>query len=70
LRYSLDRRASVSLTLHDALGRIVAMPIGGEIQERGEHRFSLSTEDLEPGIYSCRLRAGVVEMFTRLVVVR
>ncbi len=70
LQYSLANESSVSITIYDALGRIVARPVVGEMESAGEHEASFATEDLPPGRYSCRLSAGWSEMFAKMVVVR
>jgi hypothetical protein len=70
VRYRLDGRTTVSITLFDALGRTVASPVVDEIQEGGEHEVSLAVEDLLPGVYLCRLSGGNAELFVTVVVVR
>jgi hypothetical protein len=70
LKYSLDAESSISITIYDALGRIVASPVVGEMESGGEHEYLIDTKGWAPGIYSCRLSIGDGEMFTRIVVVR
>ena len=70
LRYTLDRRGTVGITITDALGRVVAMPIEEEIQERGEHQVEIGTGELEAGVYFCRVRTDRGDGVVRVVVVR
>ena len=70
LRYSLAGQSSVTITVFDALGRVVACPVVVEMESAGEHEASFATNSLPPGIYSCRLTAGGREMFAKLVVAR
>jgi hypothetical protein len=70
VRYRLDARASVSITINDALGRVVAQPVVDAVQEAGEHEIALPTDDLTAGVYLCSVNAGGVEQTVRFVVVR
>jgi hypothetical protein len=70
LLYSLAEESQVSITFYDALGRVVASPVVGEMESGGGHEASFDTKDLPPGVYTCRLSAGDAEMFTKIVVVR
>ena len=70
LQYFLTGESSVSITIYDALGRIVARPVVGEMESGGPHEVSFETKDLPPGLYSCRLSAGGGETVARVVVVR
>jgi hypothetical protein len=67
LRYSLADQSPVTITLYDALGRIVARPVVGEMQSGGPHEVSFDTKELPSGLYSCRLSAGGAEMFAKMV---
>lgn len=73
LRYTLDFPASVSITLHDMLGRAV-MLFPEKQYERGQQNTQLSTEGLASGVYSVRLMirtaTGVQTESLRLLVVR
>jgi hypothetical protein len=46
------------------------VPVVGEMESSGPHEVSFETKELPPGLYSCRLSAGGVEMFAKMVVVR
>jgi photosystem II stability/assembly factor-like uncharacterized protein len=68
--YRLNERASVSITIYDPLGHIVAHPVVDVMQEVGEHQIPLPTDDLAAGVYLCSVNAGGVERTVRFVVVR
>jgi hypothetical protein len=70
LSYRLDMRASVSVSIYDALGRIVAQPVVDAVQDAGEHQIALATDGLAAGVYLCSVNAGGVERMVRFVVVR
>ena len=70
LKYSLTGESSVSLTIYDALGRVVARPVVGEMESVGQHEASFDTQGLPPGLYTCRLSAGDAEMMEKMVVAR
>ena len=70
LLYSLPIESSVTLTINDALGRVVARPIVGEMESGGQHETTFDTQNLPNGLYTCHLSAGDAEMFAKMVVVR
>jgi photosystem II stability/assembly factor-like uncharacterized protein len=70
LTYQIDTRAWVSITIHDALGHIVAQPVVAAMQEAGEHQLALPTDGLAAGVYLCSVNTGGVERIVRFVVVR
>jgi Secretion system C-terminal sorting domain len=70
LQYSLVDEESISITIYDALGRIVATPIVNQIEGSGLQEISFPTNDLPSGIYSCRLSMGDVAMTAKLVVIQ
>jgi photosystem II stability/assembly factor-like uncharacterized protein len=51
--YRLDARSSVTITIYDALGRIVSRPVVDAMQESGEHQVMLETLELAAGAYHC-----------------
>jgi photosystem II stability/assembly factor-like uncharacterized protein len=69
-RYILDKPSSVRIMIYDALGRIVARPVDGVIQESGEHQVVVPTEGLASGVYLCSVEAGGVERATQFVIMR
>ena len=58
------------MVISDALGRSVAVPITNEYQEIGTHQVEFDASHLAPGIYWCRLSAGVSVQVTKLVIER
>jgi hypothetical protein len=70
LQYVLDYRTSVTLTITDALGRIISSPLVDEMQESGKHEVLVAAGELAPGSYICHLRAADFEASTKIVVVR
>jgi hypothetical protein len=70
IRYTLAGRSSVTVVLYDALGRTVAQPVAGVMQDAGEHQIVLPTDDLAAGVYLCSVNAGGMERTVRFVVVR
>ena len=57
IRYRLPVAASVHLTVHDALGREVALLAEGP-QRAGSHEVRFDASGLPSGVYFCLLRAG------------
>jgi deoxyribonuclease-1 len=53
--FSLDRTASVDLSIYDISGRLIRRLIAGEMLSQGEHRAEFASGDLPPGIYYARL---------------
>jgi hypothetical protein len=70
LSYRLDMRASVSVSIYDALGRIVVQPVVDAVQDAGEHQIAVDTEGLVAGVYLCSVKVGGVEQLLQLVVAR
>lgn len=65
---TLPATGTARLTIHDALGNVVATPFVGML-ERGEQRLAIGTVGLCPGAYFCTLRFGNAAR-TRPIVVR
>jgi hypothetical protein len=57
IRYGLPEPASVRLDVYDALGRRVATLVSEE-QQPAWHEVEFHADDLTPGVYIYRLRAG------------
>ncbi len=70
IHYSLPLDGSISITIIDPLGRVVAKPLDEEFQEAGQHEIQLDASKLAAGIYLCRLNAGGIEQETKFVVER
>ncbi|MCH8962493.1 MAG: T9SS type A sorting domain-containing protein, partial [Bacteroidetes bacterium] len=56
IRYRVPRTASVTLTVHDVLGRTVATLVDGQ-QAPGEHVAAFEAAALPNGVYLYRLQA-------------
>ncbi len=73
VRLTLVEVSDVTVTVYDLLGRGVATPMQGTFTA-GEHRASLDTSGLAPGVYVVRARAntagGAVVQTARLTVTR
>ena len=66
LRYTLTRRAEVSLTLTDATGREVARLVNAQ-QSAGEHRAIWAARGVAPGLYVAVLLVGGQRTTLRVV---
>lgn len=55
--FSLDQRGPATVEVFDALGRLVARPLDGELGA-GAHEAALDVSGLAPGLYVYRLTAG------------
>jgi len=69
LAYELAAAGPVRLSVHDALGREVAVPVDG-LRQLGAHAARLDASVLAPGIYLVRLQAGNELATQRLTVAR
>ena len=65
IRYGLPERSQVNLTVFNTLGQMVAVLVN-EKQEPGDHEVTFDGSATPSGIYFCRLRAGGVQLTTRL----
>jgi hypothetical protein len=70
VHYRLDSRTTVSITISDALGRVVSRPVVDEMQERGENQLVLETEGLAAGVYHCTVKTGNNQRVTSVVIIR
>ena len=69
IEFSLSKEERVTLTVHDLLGRTVALLVD-EIQAAGEHRVQWNAASLSSGSYIYTLRAGSAMISKALVVVK
>lgn len=67
--YSLGRTGRATLTVHDLLGRTVAVLADG-VREAGEHRVVFDASGLASGVYLYRLSADGKAVTRRLMLVR
>jgi Leucine-rich repeat (LRR) protein/pimeloyl-ACP methyl ester carboxylesterase len=70
LLYSLPDESSVSITIYDLLGRIVARPVVGEMESGGQHATTFDTQGLPNGLYWCRLAGGGIVQSAKMVIAR
>jgi photosystem II stability/assembly factor-like uncharacterized protein len=68
--WNLERRSPITVTIYDALGRIVSRPVVDAMQESGEHEITVDTKELAAGVYLCGVNVGGVKRVARFVVVR
>ncbi len=69
LSFDLAQAGTVRLSVHDALGREVAVPVNDTLQP-GLHAIALATDALAPGVYVIRLVAGDQVVTQRFTVLR
>lgn len=67
--FSLTKTSHVRLTVHDLLGRTVAV-LANEIREAGQHTLTWSAVNVPSGIYMARLQAGADAKTVRMMLVR
>jgi len=69
LTLELDAASEVHVTVHDLLGRVVAL-VTGDVLEAGTHRADVAVSGLAPGVYILRAVVGDAVQTTRLTVTR
>lgn len=69
IRFSIPESGSVQLTVHDILGREVAILVNGFLPA-GEHQSSFDASNLSSGVYLYSLRAGNTFLTGKLLLVR
>lgn len=69
VRYQLPSESDVRITVHDLLGREVAVLVN-EKQRAGGHSVSFDGSEHASGIYLCRLTAGELVRTVKMVLVR
>jgi hypothetical protein len=65
----LDRPAEVTLTIFDALGRVVSVLVD-EQRTTGLHEISFDASSLSSGIYFYRLEAGAFSETKRFTLIK
>ena len=70
ISYSLPAHTTVSLTIFDVLGRVVATPITRESQDAADHTLILDTRGFIPGSYYCQFDGDSNSILTKLLIVR
>ncbi len=69
VRFSLPTSARVTITAHDALGRLVQTLVDADY-ETGHHTAALAADRLASGLYFVRLSSGDRQIVRRVTVVR
>jgi hypothetical protein len=69
ITYSLAHAADVRLTVHDILGREIALLVDRELPP-GTHTTAFDASDLPSGVYLCRLAAGGFAASRRMLMLR
>jgi hypothetical protein len=69
LSFSLERRAAVTLTVHNGMGQAVSTVLSRDL-EAGIHQVVWNAGDLCGGVYFCRLQAGGFSETRKLLLVR
>jgi hypothetical protein len=67
IRFKLEKRATVSVTITDVSGRTVLLLPGKEFSQ-GEHRIGFQSLSLNPGIYLLTMQAGNELLSTKFMV--
>ena len=70
VRFTLPRAMPVTLTVTDALGRVVRRLVDAELRAAGSHTLRFNAAGLRPGIYFTRLTAGNVIRLRKMVLMR
>jgi hypothetical protein len=70
IRYRLEEAGPVSLALYDARGQKVITLADNEEQPAGVHEQTFDARRVQSGLYYCRLRTGVTERVTKVIVNR
>lgn len=70
VRYALPSSMTVTLTVYDLQGRIVAKPLARVVQSAGQHDILVNAEGWTPGCYLYRLETGSLTTTKKLVVLR
>jgi hypothetical protein len=69
IRYTLERPAMVTMTVHTLLGQEVARLVDGQ-KSAGVHAVQLAGEGLGSGVYFCRMTAGGFTSTKKLLLLR
>ncbi len=69
ISFSLEAPSNVTIRILDMFGREVAT-LTGRKYENGAHTIRFNTQNLDPGLYICRLEVGKKSAFRKMVLVR
>ena len=67
--YTLERRAHIRLTVHDAAGRMLATLVDG-MRDAGRHTVQFDAASFASGVYYYRLESNGVRMSRKMVLLR
>ncbi len=72
IAFELPQSASVTLTIYDASGRVVAEPISGGSLEAGYHEYIWNTagSELASGVYFYKIKAGSFTDEKKMVLIK
>jgi hypothetical protein len=71
LSFAAERTEAAQVLVYNQLGRVVATLYQGPVQAGQRYSFTLKSQDLPAGLYSCQVRtAGATAKTTRLLVVK
>lgn len=69
ISYGLFAPANVKLAVYDALGREVAVLVNGHALA-GEHQVTFNAQNLDEGVYFCRIETGNYTTTNKLILVK
>jgi hypothetical protein len=69
VRFVLPARTRVTITVHDAGGRVVATLVD-DVREAGAHEITWNANGLASGIYFAHLRAGTTNVSRKMVLLK
>jgi hypothetical protein len=68
ITYTLAEDSRVNITIVDALGKTVSIPVPDFEETSGEHEITFDAQALPSGTYWCHLSAGSAELSAKLVI--
>ena len=69
ISYQLSEKSQVYLGIYDIAGSEVSI-LENEEKEQGKYRINFNAENLQSGVYFCRMVAGEGSVTKKMVVVR
>ena len=70
LRFTLPSARTVTLTVHDVMGRVVAIPVDHEFLPAGSHQRRVDLARLSDGLYFYTLSGSGPAVTRRMIVAR
>ncbi|MBO0358195.1 T9SS type A sorting domain-containing protein [Hymenobacter sp. BT186] len=70
LTFQAKQAGAAQVLVYNSLGRLVATVYDGPVQAKQQYSFSLESQKLPAGVYSCQLRTAGHTQLTRLMVVK